>query len=72
VGQEHLIELALELRREVARGPAPPDLLVDLVTDGVEVSPGLVVVVGRRFTGSTRVAGQGVTSSVQWPGLRHR
>ena len=31
VGQEQLVELALDVGRQIARGPAPPDLVVDLV-----------------------------------------
>ena len=42
VGQEELVELTLELGRQVARGAAQPHLLGDLRHDLLDVGPGVL------------------------------
>jgi hypothetical protein len=64
VGEEQLVQLALDVGGKVPRRPPPPHLVVDLAPHLVEVPPGVVVGNVRRVSaGRTGIVVQHVASS---------
>ena len=72
VAQEELLELALRLRRQVPRGPPPPDLVVDLGPDPGQIAPVGLVDTGCGCGRVGRPVVVHMTSSAGPAGVRHR